>query len=552
MMPAAKRSLIYAFHAFLVCAVLVTSGCSVLGVKVQTPAAAQAKARRAVAAHPEHGAADYLRQASQPGLAREKKLAALVEAARLTQKARPGTPDQEINRLATAAVVVLMQKGGFEPAHLGEGKSLTIPGGTVKTLDPRTAQELLLASSIRIRGLRVRVTQAGAGVPCVARFTKESPVLSGQPGIPPRTGICEPVTALLRFDGKNPQLVFYRTLKSDDIMVAGRKTRLAADFSAPLAYMVSRGENRLLSLRTMLFPNINPLGIGLYQFSAYDPEKIPVIFVHGLMSRPETWIPAVNELLADKKIREHYQFWFFIYPTGLPVWTSAAKLRSEIERYHQVLDPHHRNRYFNRTVLAGHSMGGLLSGLQVRSGGEHLWRQFLDIPPSQLNVSPKMKEHLLRVVEFGPRPEISRVVFFATPHRGSTIASKRIVEIASRLIRLPFDFLNTDFTNIQKFLHPDMREILVAPANSLVFLRAHSPLLTAILNLPIKDDVPYHSIIGDRGRGDTPNSSDGIVPYWSSHLEGAASEKIVPSGHSTNENPEGIEELRRILRLHWR
>jgi len=62
--------------------------------------------------------------------------------------------------------------------------------------------------------------------------------------------------------------------------------------------------------------------------------------------------------------------------------------------------------------------------------------------------------------------------------------------------------------------------------------------------------VPYHSVIGDRGLGDTPNSSDGVVPYWSSHLKGAKSEKIVPSGHGAHENPEGIAEFRRILKLH--
>ena len=59
--------------------------------------------------------------------------------------------------------------------------------------------------------------------------------------------------------------------------------------------------------------------------------------------------------------------------------------------------------------------------------------------------------------------------------------------------------------------------------------------------------IPYHSIIGDRGKGNSPNSTDGVVAYRSSHLDGAASEKIVSSGHGANENPEGIAEIRRIL-----
>lgn len=62
--------------------------------------------------------------------------------------------------------------------------------------------------------------------------------------------------------------------------------------------------------------------------------------------------------------------------------------------------------------------------------------------------------------------------------------------------------------------------------------------------------MPYHSIIGDRGRGDTPDSSDGVVPYWSSHLKGAQSELIVPDSHKAYKNPQAIEEMKRILELH--
>jgi hypothetical protein len=71
----------------------------------------------------------------------------------------------------------------------------------------------------------------------------------------------------------------------------------------------------------------------------------------------------------------------------------------------------------------------------------------------------------------------------------------------------------------------------------------------AINTVPITPGIPYHSIIGDRGRGDSPNSSDGVVPYWSSHLDGAASECIVPSDHSSPKNPEAIAEVHRILKL---
>ena len=254
--------------------------------------------------------------------------------------------------------------------------------------------------------------------------------------------------------------------------------------------------------------------------------------------------------MADKKIRERYQFWLFIYPTGLSIWSSAAELRAELDRYRQTFDPQQRNEKLDRMVLAGHSMGGLITSLQIRAGGEHLWKQFLYTSPRKLSLSPKLKKRIIEIVEFQPRPEVARVVYFSTPHRGSYLAVNPVSEFLARLIRLPIRPLNSDRNTLRTALRQNMREALVAPANSMVFLRANSPLLQAILALPMKSRIPYHSVIGDRGLGDTPDSSDGVVPYWSSHLEGAQSEKIVPSGHDAHADPQGIAEFVRILRDH--
>src|SRR5208337_3050176 len=78
-------------------------------------------------------------------------------------------------------------------------------------------------------------------------------------------------------------------------------------------------------------------------------------------------------------------------------------------------------------------------------------------------------------------------------------------------------------------------------------LSPRSPVLLGLDTLPIH--TPYHSIVGDRGRGDTPNSSDGVVAYWSSHLTGAQSELIVPGPHGSFALPQTVSELKRILRL---
>jgi len=531
---------------------LVLPGCAVVSVKVDGVSSASVRrdALQVIRRSGDTAAAQALARAQTRSISEAERATQLVAAANLSAKARPGTPDHAVNVAATRSLLLLMTERGFAPLPLGDGRTLGVSADTRTTIDPRLADRLIAADTVRISRLRSRTVQEGIGLPCVARFAPKSPALRGEPGVPPRGGICEPVTGVVRSEGNNPQLAFYRTRVDDRVNIAGSPRALAADFSAPLAYMLLHGSNRSIDIRALMRTDITLDHMGLYQFARFDPNKIPVVFVHGLMSRPETWVATVNELMADKQIRERYQFWFFLYPTGLPVWGSAAALRSELDRFRKVVDPSRSNRNIDRTVLVGHSMGGLISSLQIRTGGRKLWGQFMDTPPERLSISPELKERIVRVVQFQPRPEISRVVFFATPHRGSDLAVHPVSEFFSRLIRLPASFLDTDRYKLQSALREEYRELFVAPANSLVFLRANSPLLKSILALPMRPGVPYHSVIGDQGRGDTPNSSDGVVPYWSSRLDGAASEKIVPSGHGAHEHPEGVAELKRILRSH--
>ena len=88
--------------------------------------------------------------------------------------------------------------------------------------------------------------------------------------------------------------------------------------------------------------------------------------------------------------------------------------------------------------------------------------------------------------------------------------------------------------------------------NSVDTLAPNNRFVKAINTIPITPGIPYHTIMGDRGRGDTPNSSDGVVPYWSSHMDGAKSELIVPSAHPAHQNPQAIAEVHRILLLNAR
>ncbi len=75
---------------------------------------------------------------------------------------------------------------------------------------------------------------------------------------------------------------------------------------------------------------------------------------------------------------------------------------------------------------------------------------------------------------------------------------------------------------------PTSLELTRVVAHESVFI-APNPLLNGLADLPIK--VPFHSIIGHLGPDEGPHSTDGLVEYYSAHLEGAESEKRIPAGH---------------------
>jgi hypothetical protein len=67
-------------------------------------------------------------------------------------------------------------------------------------------------------------------------------------------------------------------------------------------------------------------------------------------------------------------------------------------------------------------------------------------------------------------------------------------------------------------------------------------------SIRIAPGVTAHSIIAVENPDDPKEEwNDGVVAYSSAHLEGVTSELIVHSSHSTQSEPQTIEEVRRIL-----
>ena len=70
-------------------------------------------------------------------------------------------------------------------------------------------------------------------------------------------------------------------------------------------------------------------------------------------------------------------------------------------------------------------------------------------------------------------------------------------------------------------------------------------------SIPVSPDVTAHSIIAVKNPKDQREKwVDGVVSYSSAHIDDVASELVVHSGHSTQSDPETIEEVRRILLEH--
>ena len=219
--------------------------------------------------------------------------------------------------------------------------------------------------------------------------------------------------------------------------VEGKTRPLAANFSAPIGYYQPPGNLLLLGLMGGFRSSRYMDKTGLYFLQPYDPDRIPLVFVHGLFSSPFDWVKTINGLQADPEIRKHYQFWVFGYPTGNPILYSALRLREELARVDQ-LYPNHRPY-----VVIGHSMGGMLTHAQVTTLTRAMWEKALGETAKSIFRQNSSDSLIIRAITFHANPRIKRVVFICTPHRGADMASGGLGRFAISLITLPATLATT-------------------------------------------------------------------------------------------------------------
>ena len=146
-------------------------------------------------------------------------------------------------------------------------------------------------------------------------------------------------------------------------------------------------------------------------------------------------------------------------------------------------------------------------------------------------------------------PDVAGVIFVATPHHGSRLASGLLGNVGRLLLRMPSTVTSTVSAILTQNRAALAETNRLKAGSSLDSLTPRGQVIAAVNDMTMRPGVRPYSILGDRGRaGPREQSSDGVVPYASSHLPGVESEVMVPAGHTgTLSRPETAAEVIRIL-----
>ena len=112
--------------------------------------------------------------------------------------------------------------------------------------------------------------------------------------------------------------------------------------------------------------------LGLSPLSPHTAGRIPVVLVHGLWGSPRMWWPMIKCLEADPRVSGRFQFLTFGYFAGGSIPYTTFLLRQELKTLRDRLDRDRSDPSWDRMVLVGHSMGGLLCKMMAQDSGTTL------------------------------------------------------------------------------------------------------------------------------------------------------------------------------------
>jgi pimeloyl-ACP methyl ester carboxylesterase len=438
------------------------------------------------------------------------------------------------------------------------------PAGTLRiTTDvsafpfPVAGLELLPTDNLGVVGLGYRMRDSGLGAPLIAVAHKRGEGTAGV-GISDRTSVS--ATIFLRLQGGLEDLSsglpavleLHSAFDSTSVAVGAHKVPLESDLSATVAYGIQSADLWRFDLLGFFKGKDASQQNGLILPRPFQPGRIPVVLVHGTASNPAYWAELMNALSVDPVLRARYQFWLFIYATGNPIAYSAATLRSSLAEVLDQHDPEGKDEALRRMVIVGHSQGGLLTKLMgVSIDIDELSREVLGRPLAELDLEAEDEALMRQCFDVRPLPQVERLVFVATPHQGSFLATRWYSRLFAKLIAVPGEITGLAHNVLGKVPRERLpKEMESRVPTSLDNMDPKSPFLRYLAKTPIDARIRAHSIIPIGDAEEPAGADDGVVEYESAHIEGVESELLVPSPHSCQSHPRTLIELRRILREH--
>lgn len=341
--------------------------------------------------------------------------------------------------------------------------------------------------------------------------------------------------------------------QTDTVVILGKEYPLFANFSSGYANWLSENQFRGVALAQMLDKDKVRLP-ELYLLEPYNPNKKVIIMIHGLASSPSTWVNLTNSLFADPVLRDNYQAWQIFYATNLPILENRYQIQKLINDTFAKYDPKGEHKASQNATLIGHSMGAVIGRLMLSD--DDLRGAVLANQQGTMTLKAQDEAVLAQRGALSALPQVDTAVFVSAPFRGTDYADRWFTRALRRVVQLP--------TGLTKSLKTALDSDEIGLADGLVGglylqngasqLSDKSTFMSLTKDVKINQNVRYHSImanntsftIKDTGTV-SEHISDGIVPYSSSHLDGADSEIVIDGGHSIHENPKTVVHLRKIL-----
>lgn len=417
---------------------------------------------------------------------------------------------------------------------------------------PDHITDIIPDTVLSFKGLKNQYSQDGLGARMVLS-AKEGKEEKDQPW---RLMPYSAITAMISFPGKNLSeitqthealITTYDASTTGSITIGKTRVPLSANFSGAYGLWLASSAFAVTSFTSIFGRGTIIDRPAVFLMRPYQKNLRTIILIHGLASSPEAWVNTANEIMGDKILRDHFQIWQVYYPTNVPLLINRYEIAEAINKTIDHFDPSRSNIASRGITLIGHSMGGILARLLVSSSGDVLLDALeKKYPAAGAKLSAKSSK-FSSIIKFEPLRGVSDAIFLAAPHRGTPYADASWAKYLASFVKLPLSIVNTVGEMALTIFGRELpREISMTGVDN---LSAKDPTVKILEQLKISPNVKYFSIIGrENPEGPLEESSDGIVPYWSSHLDGAASETVVVSGHSVQETPQAILKIREILR----